>query len=829
MKDSKPVFKVASVYDTETTNLQTDNGEWHAFPILFIFNDIRNVDISKYVIDESDDVRFMRRESDALEYIDELINDGISKNYIPIICAYNLMFDLQPIIHSLSKRYDIQANAQSSTNVYTLDLFRDDRNVLRFWDTYHLEMNGLDAMGRICGVRKASGKWDYDKIRTPETELTDAEFEYAKRDVQVIPAFLRYICDTNELVDPSDLGVSVITKTSLVRITAKKKIGGFHFTNSHGTRVSLKNAFEWTCRQELPSDYMTYALRKACFRGGFTFIAGRTAMRVMHNVASLDVTSMHHQFINGRMVPVHFKKVRPYYLKGACESVLNTPFESVLDNYALPFTCAFHVRICFNNIRLKGCFKEYGIGLIPQSKFHLSSDRDDAVSVRNSVADDDVRSHGFRDSALNPVFAFGKLYSAKKCILHVCEIELYALSLVYEWDSYTPILGEATSKFTAAPDYVTLQSHMYYSLKSAMKQVCKTYEEGIPYEGDTSLLPSALARSLCDGTAKVPHLNAYYTSTVKGMFNGVYGTQAQDIYRPSYICDDGKLVIDDETRCTPESFTNEDKKNVRVLYTYGMRIVGGSRLHLVIAILLLHERLKGGVSILAGDTDSLKVACCESIGSNELLDALSPLHVASTRAREFASRRVRRCFREQCVDLGTIGHFEVENDGHFYTHHIELWNKARISVDSGCAHVTCAGLPRPDSMYNIENMLNDLNAVYDWDVLLNVAIGYNTYADHSICHSLQRTAPNPSDVFDGSVCDHLGKTSHVRTHESIALYPCGRWLGEESKAVNSNTLDWMHSNGFDVNSEFRSLRTDGTRCYIEFETSGSYSCDVVKR
>ena len=216
-------YVICASFDTETTNYGIGKDS-RAFTILYIFNDLRFVDLKTYKIDENDKIIFKRTEEEAIEFIQELIDFGFKANCIPIICAYNLMFDLQTLLYDLNMKYEMTANAQSSTNVYTLDLKMNDKTVLRFWDCFHLEMRGLAAMGETCGIPKAKGDWDYSLIRTKETKLTEEELFYAKRDVQVIPAYLSYLLNANEWLQQSDLGLKVITKTSLVRQMAQKKI-----------------------------------------------------------------------------------------------------------------------------------------------------------------------------------------------------------------------------------------------------------------------------------------------------------------------------------------------------------------------------------------------------------------------------------------------------------------------------------------------------------------------------------------------------------------------------------------------------------------------------
>ena len=218
-------YVICAIYDTETCNIGHGN-QTRAYPILFIDNDLRDKDMRYYEPDKDDKVTFYRHENEYIGKLEQYIAWGQVIGKVPIVCAYNLMFDLQPIIWLLNNEYKIVANAQSSTNAYTVDLVDEesDRTVLRFWDTFHLEMRGLKAMGETCGLGKASGDWDYSLTRTPETPLTDLELYYAKRDVQVIPAYLRYLLHANEWMKPEELGSRVLTKTSIVRQMARHDI-----------------------------------------------------------------------------------------------------------------------------------------------------------------------------------------------------------------------------------------------------------------------------------------------------------------------------------------------------------------------------------------------------------------------------------------------------------------------------------------------------------------------------------------------------------------------------------------------------------------------------
>lgn len=801
-------FKIAAIFDTETTNIGT-GAETRAYPILYIFNDLRNTPLESYTPD-TDDVRFYRHTSETLTYIDNLIEYGRAHDYVPIIAAYNLMFDMQTLMLELAQSYAIKANAQTATSVYTLDLCVGDNVVCRFWDTFYLEMGGLRAMGETCGLPKAVGDWDYSLVRTPETPLTEEEKFYARRDVQVIPQYLQWLLRANHWLTSDMLGCRVLTKTSLVRQMARREIGGRRVTLQGGKKITLQHAFEMTCNQEFPKDYKSYALRKACFRGGLTFTSAKTASVVVDNVASLDVTSMHHAFINGRRLPVKFASAPTDILQIACERIVNTSLEDVLLNYDDPFLMGLHVAVRFVNLRLREntCFDDWGIAICPRSKFvkTLQADTDYSNNERAKTQENSVRAHGYVDSAVNPTYAFGKLYRADECILHVNEIELWNVAQVYAFDEMHVLYGEATTKTIVPPDYVTLQSNMLFARKTDVKNLIKGYTEGVPYAGDIpESIPEGIVHDAKTGDLSMKFLQSYYGSTVKGQFNGIYGTQAQDVMKADYrVTETGELEVDKTTVCTPDNFAKKRPKTPRVLYTYGMRIVAGSRMHLLIAMMLIYRHFGARVAVTGGDTDSLKISCDDDVSDAELLDALKPLHNAIENAINRTMRRVRNTAPDMASTLDHIGKFEVEDCGGVtrYAEHMELWNKARVSLDkNGRVHVTCAGLPRPDGVYTIEDFIVDvMHAGHGFAETVQTSLGYDVLVDYEICHTLQRNRPHAWGRYVGTVTDYRGATYHVDAPEAIALYPSGRWLGESDKQANGENLTYIR-NTYNRNAE----------------------------
>lgn len=808
MRRGGPRYEVVASFDTETSNrtYTDDLGDTRhcAWCVLYTFEDLRSCGIRKYV-PGAGVMHFLRHDDEAIAFIEELVAWGRERGVVPVVAGYNLMFDLQTLLFALNAAHPMRAAAQSSTNAYVVDLLAEEDSkipLLRFWDTFHLEMRGLAAMGETAGVKKLTGDWDYDLLRTPDTPLTDEELGYAAHDVHIIPAYLRYLLEANAWMSATDLSSQVMTKTSIVRTFSKREIGGLSYETQKGRKVTLLASFLQLCAQEFWGDYDQYALQRACFRGGFTFTAGAFASQVVRRVFSLDETSAHHFLINGRQIPVGFRRASVAALQSVCESIVDTSRESVLADYDHPWLYGVHARVRLTNLRLRegSGFKRWGIALVPQGKFALY-EANDAGNPRGDAAEEGVKASGYRDTATNPAFAFSKLVSADVCELHVSEAELYAISRVYAWDEMEALEGEVAVSWIVPPDYVTLQSNVLFAQKQGMKALLKTYREGEPFAGEIDpRIPEAIRAECMAGLASRDFLESYYQSTVKGMFNGIYGVQAQNVMRPDYKVELGELEIDDDTRVTRENFHQREPKRKKVLYSYGLRIVGGSRLQLVLAIELLWEIFGDRVRVVGGDTDSLKVSCDEGVTTRDLLVALEPLHEATRAALERTQRRVRECFPDYVADLAGVGEFEVENADP-YPLHVELWNKARVTWDGERAHVTCAGLSRPRGEYTIEDAIGDCVARgMDFGQAVSLCLGYNTLVDNSVSHALERTRPRARDRVRLAVTDHLGVERAIDLPEAICLYGAPRNVADTTKRSNLCNVRYLRAHGVSVDT-----------------------------
>lgn len=626
----------------------------------------------------------------------------------PIIAVYNLQFDfvsLEPVL--LEQGYELSSFGPKTSPFY-IDIIKDDQVVLRFWEVSRLCPQGLAVMGELAGLPKLSGEWDYSVYREPGDTLTKEEKAYAVRDTEVIQRYLQYIIKTNTFVKESDLGTRLLTQTGLVRLFGERVVG----------RKELR-AFRAAAAQEEPEDEGTYRLRKACFRAGLTFTGGANAGMVFEKVTSIDTVSMHHGFILGRLVPRGFHQAEPKVLERALSTIFETPVEKVLEHYKMPFGTALHAKVRFTNLKIKvgSVFEAQGIASLARGKFtnQVIYDWQDGDSSQN--AENRNRKAGYLDQGSKLKFAFGKLTEAQEVTVFLTELEAWVMAQVYSWEEFEVLEGELTTKFQVPPKYVLeLDKNLYYN-KSEMKKYLKGYKE--------AEVPQAIKnapRSVQEG---------YYRSTSKGMFNSVFGMTAMDSHK--YDLQYSKIK-------SPSSW-----------YTMGMRIAGGSRVHLVIAMMLINEKFHGQFSILGGDTDSIKIS---GLTTSEIQEALAPLHDAITKA-------ITITLDQSGIDsdqFAGIGTFESEGTAEL---EVEVFNKNRLAWNGSSFELTAAGIPTPPNKPNLETALTALAQKYGAKKVMSEIYGPNLEVDQTLSCFLFPVRPTSRTVSGFAAATSLIPTNRL--------------------------------------------------------------------
>ncbi len=731
--------------------------------------------------------QFLRTPESVSDELDKVIDRGKEGHYLPVIAGFGIVWIMKPIIRVMGCK--VKAAAQSPSAAYYLDILDGKKPVLRIWDVSWLEPGGLEAMASMVNMPVPTLS---SSMMTPDTPMRGSDKRSLRMQSEIILAYLHRLLTTTEYLREDDFGYHLMTRTSLVRLMAKRKIGPLTYKGRH-RKVSLWAAFQKTARQEDATDYRTYALRRAAFRGGLAFVCGKEVGLDHHDVASLDVTSMHHVFINGRLLPVKFRPVDTDLLHVVWRRTIHTSVERILDTYEKPFDEAFHIAVRLKGLRLKknSLFDREVFGIIPADKLHRGSELVGAVESDTSVAADKaIFDEGLADSAVGAVCAFGKVLSADEIVLHVSEIEAWSLGQVYEWDSEEILYGELSQKFIVPPDYVTLQSNLLFSQKTDVKSILTRYEEGVPTEGVPDTIPEAIRKKIEDGSLDKSALKAFYATTVKGAFNGIYGSQSMDPHRPSWaVNEDGGIAIDSDT--IPSKKNGLSKGSIGSIYTYGLRISGGSRMHLIIAL----ELLDGIVTPLSGDTDSIK--CVAECSNDKIMDALKPLHDATDRAVARVQERVRASYPDLASNFKGLGHFMIEEAApgeDRWEHQMDGWAKTRITMSHGRYHITAAGLPQPIGMYTIKDWCNEMGKTRSFEEVAGFVLGYNTFVVPEIAHGLTAIQPKGDKVKE-AIEDRDGVKRSVDAPSVVMAEESGITMGDPKYGNVRENISFLRKNG----------------------------------
>lgn len=804
-KRKKP-YRIIGAYDSETTNIVTD-AEIYAYPIThqlgLISCDI--ADITPDNVEEKTEVCLYRHAVDLYTRLDSIIAEQL--DYIPIIVCHNLAFDMYGLSSWLSE-HDVKVLAKSQRKPITFTVLDDSGNpALMLWDTLVFSGQSLARMGEDAGYRKLVGEWDYNLIRTPETPLSDKEWEYAVADIYTLLVWLSWWISNNPDIEPGKLGCHVMTKTGIVRERRKVR-----FSNAKHGRYNVGRQWYYMNRKQTPKSDDELFTMQAATRGGFTFCASAFAsvpydLRGTDDVvAAYDATSQHPAQMVSHRYPVNFVQTSGEVLGLAFKLVSLQTLGDVLRKWSKPFAKAFYGAFEFVNIRPKkgSLFERYGIFPLASARFHdkANAEIDDDNGDANSQ-DDNRRKYGYADTAENAVFAFGKLVSAGRCVVYLTELGAWEVSQAYEYDEVKGLHGYITGRFARPSDMAVISVMQFYQAKNEFKQARGEYlATGTITNGEKLVMsgfPVSLVSDMRDSCLSRNDLEAAYLST-KANLNSLFGIEASNEYRRDTILTSSGIEY------TGEMGICNAPKNPKTWYQYGQRIVGWSRIAQICAMHLIDPHVK---SIINGDTDSLKVVC-EARKLPVIEKSLKRLGRAIDAGKNDNCQRVKANFETLYDPLDGIGHYVLEFTSKRFC---AAWNKAYCEVnDKGQFEFTLAGVPTRDvyrkngdvltlAMQRLDGFADSLlEQGMEFGDITDILLGYNVTISHDLTGLNARKFPEWGEIVSKRVTDYRGRETLVVEPSALALYPMPKTIGSTSFKDNRANLQYAARNRPSVNT-----------------------------
>lgn len=778
-------YKVMACYDTETTNDAATASSFFMCYQLSVLRDhtVPLNTITNENVNELLEITIDRDYKDVYRRFDRLAEYGKANGIVPVVMVHNLAFDMYSLVPYINA-HDYDSCSKSTSKPLTISIMEDGKPVLVFWDTLSFWGKGLGKLGNECRYPKLSGCWDYGVYRTPDTPLTDMEMAYAREDVVVPWAYMGYFTRLNPELDESRFACEILTKTSCVRYKSNKRCGGIHVTNGNGKDKTTGYMWRMNNRKQKPRSNNELELMHSVSRGGFTYCARDTAGQVFHSadgmhVLKYDANSMHICHALAHYVPSEY---RPCSARKLIESFIKTSkitTKQVIARYDNPFPVKYYGVFKFENVRLKAgsVFERDGISTFASSRFAIGklNPNEDLIEENEGgyAFNAKLEEMGYRDTASeDALFAFGKFYGAKECVLLLNEMSTWEFVQQFEFDSVEAVAdGYATGKTLPASDKSLLSFNNFYKAKTEFKKLKNAYEDGTCYDMDfPDFVPEYLAAAMKEQDPEIRvDVEAFYMS-VKSELNALYGIEAtNEAKNKILLTDDGFIVGEYEGIDGLPDFP-------KAWYQYGSHIVGWSRIHQILFMQLLAGKTE---HFICGDTDSHKLytRCTD----DEILAALKPLHDACDRSIEKCTRRARG--RKEWYPMKGLGWYECEGEVEAFS---AAWNKAYIQLHNGTVDITMAGIPC-DARIHLEDgttVNHSYNAAANWyyshgstfDEVASLFIGYNVFIGNTITGLNSRKAPKW-----GEMDERYGQ-------------PCAIYLYEMNKAIGSTMTLENHVN-----------------------------------
>lgn len=789
-------YRVIGAYDSETTNLIND-GKQIAYPVLHQLGllDCPIIDITSENIESHTDIELYRHALDLHERLDELCNER--RDHVPVILCHNLSFDMYGISSWLNN-HDVKVLAKSPRKPITFTILDESGNpALVIWDTLIFSQQSLYRMGLDCGYAKAKGEWDYNLIRTPSTNLTEKELDYAKRDIYALLSWVSWWLRCNPDIKPEKLGLNVVTKTGVVRERRKNRFSNLR--NKH-YKYNVGKYWFYRCKYQAPKDDDELFTMLACTRGGFTFCASAHAS-IPYNlpngmsVVGYDATSQHPAQIVSRYYPIDFHKVSPNILNLAFAVIGNVSIERILIAHDKPFPAAFNACFRFYNLRPKKgtLYEKEGIFPLASARYKKISDVQIEDNGDLPAQVENMRINGYVDTGVEVETAFGKIISAKELTVWITELTAWEIWQVYDWDDVQAISGYYTGRFTRPNDIDVISVMQFYKAKNVFKSAISEYEHTAKITNASELKALNISPSIVDemeqGKASESDVKAVYHG-LKADLNSIFGVSCTNAYRRKTVLkDDGIGYEGDFGICNAP-------KTQKVWYQFGQRIVGWSRIAQMIVMELAYPYAEG---IINGDTDSIKILVKDSNLPN-IEKALKTYADSLDLAKELVCKRVEIAYPMYFDVLDEIGHYVSEFQTKRYC---ASWNKAYLMQDNKGYHLTVAGLPSN----SIEDFANNLNESYE--NVCNILLGYNVTYSHDVTGLNARKFPEWGDTVFEHITDYLGNEVLVCEPNALAIYPMSKTINDTSNPENANNLTYAIANNDCVNTDPILICKDG--------------------
>ena len=611
--------------------------------------------------------------------------------------------------------------------------------------------------------------YEYTKVRTPLTILSQQEIDYNYRDVEIMLKAIYKLYTNNQYINSvKDIP---LTKTGISRLNCEKnkevnktiKLEKKQYNSkgkSKGKRQRKIYDFHIKkCQDDKAKTEEQLRKWEQCFQGGLVFSNPKYCGVVIDKVASIDFSSSYPTQILYRYFPYDFKIIKENKLdtiKKYIRQEFNDYTQLILPK---PFYTYFNCTVTIKNVKAKYFF--YPLSIAKIENF-------------NELYND-----------INCKFLNGKIINSEIGItITVSSLDLFIISLFYDFEIEDCSYLESTRKTKKSTEYM-INACVYNGMKKVEYKVYNNLiQDNLKYKqySNKEIKDDYFRESVNTKKDYIEQKEIAHSLllSVKSDLNALYGINAMHL-----LHDRWRYNIDEmDWINNPDSFEYYLNKRCKSSYIYGMYVACYARSSLCYAI---YKLLNNDIEIYYSDTDSVKYK--DDIKADKIII-------------EF-NRLINKMLGDEYKEL-KFGTLDKE---HVYNKFVTIGTKSYITLMDNNIDATISGVPNATRIFQ---RLYEENYNYNFNDLIFECYHYDCTIDKSCIKKLAHTYGNVKEhikVYDKTVnklyeetvisgCVLSDTSVQMKSFESKLWRSYGR-------IIRSTFYDTVNSLTFDIHTDIK--------------------------
>lgn len=256
-----------------------------------------------------------------LAYCDNLYQanrkPGKRKTYINIY-THNLKFDGDFILYEILKNKTAELINEVRENVlYNFTIKFLSGSEITFYDSMKIFPMKAEKIGKLYGIKKLKGEWDYTKYRDETTEITPDEWAYVDHDVMII---------SRALADYRARGYHENTQAAIAYNERLRRTYP-HFNKLLAKKVKNKDFDRFRATFPFDIQPLVFDLHKHLllgYFGGISWLNPKYACKDLINAHSFDVHSMYPAQMHDAPLPVGYPEIIENPTPSEADRILST-------------------------------------------------------------------------------------------------------------------------------------------------------------------------------------------------------------------------------------------------------------------------------------------------------------------------------------------------------------------------------------------------------------------------------------------------------------------------------------------------------------------------